>query len=38
MAALVMLNLKGRGGKGGGHSVKSYKGRLHSVVQHLIHT
>ena len=40
MAALVMLNLRGREGKGGegGHSVTSHTGRLHSEVQHLIHT
>ena len=38
MAAFVMLNLRGRGGKGGGHSVKSYTGGLQSEVQHLIHT
>ena len=36
MAALVVLN-PGGGEEGGGHSMKSYKGR-HPKVQHLILT
>ena len=38
MAALVVLNPGGGEEGGGGHSMKSYKGRLHPKVQHLILT